>query len=260
MQFLSKNLQDEYVGMLATSHNHDVVGYHVFDYDASTDPLVLRGILKHKLIKRCWADNRDFYYIDSGYFGNSKYNKNPLGNKLYHRIVKNDLQHGAVVEIPADRWLKLGLTLSNWRNTGRNILVAAPDEKPCKFYGVDKDTWIAETVATIKQHTDRPVVVRDRAKLRSERITNTLQEALSDTFALVTFNSVAATEAIMYGIPTFTLVNNAASPVSLQDLSKIETPYYPTMDERYAWACHLAYGQFHVTELKDGSALRILGL
>jgi hypothetical protein len=132
--------------------------------------------------------------------------------------VKNDLQHGSVVERPDDRWLKLGLSLSEWRTGGRSILVAAPDEKPCKFYGVDKDAWVAETVATIKQFTDRPVIVRDRAKLRSERITNTLQEALSDTFALVTFNSVAATEAIMYGIPAFTLVNNAASPMALQDL------------------------------------------
>ena len=260
MQFLSKNLQDEYVGMLANSCNSDVYGYDIFDYNASSEPLVIRGILKHKLIKRCWADARDFYYIDSGYFGNQKSNKNPLGTKLYHRIVKNDLQHGSVVERPDDRWLKLGLSLSEWRTGGRSILVAAPDEKPCKFYGVDKDAWVAETVATIKQFTDRPVIVRDRAKLRSERITNTLQEALSNTFVLVTFNSVAATEAIMYGIPAFTLVNNAASPMALQDLSKIETPFYPTMDERYAWACHLAYGQFHVTELKDGSALRILGL
>ena len=260
MQFLSKNLQDEYVGMLAHSCNSDVCGYDIFDYNASSEPLVIRGILKHKLIKRCWADARDFYYIDSGYFGNQKSNRNPLGTKLYHRIVKNDLQHGSVVERPDDRWLKLGLSLSEWRTGGRSILVAAPDEKPCKFYGVDKDAWVAETVATIKQFTDRPVIVRDRAKLRSERITNTLQEALSNTFVLVTFNSVAATEAIMYGIPAFTLVNNAASPMALQDLSKIETPYYPTMDERYAWACHLAYGQFHVTELKDGSALRILGI
>lgn len=259
MQFLSKNLQDEYVGMLAASINSPVLGYDIFDYDASTEPLVFRGILKHKLIKRCWKDDRDFYYIDSGYVGNQKSSRNPFGHKLYHRIVKNDLQHSYIIERPDDRWIKLGLTLSEWKTPGRSILVAAPDEKPCKFYGVDKDEWIAETVATIKQHTDRPVIVRDRAKLRSERITNTLQEAMSDTYALVTFNSVAATEAIMYGIPAFTLVTNAASPVALQDLSKIETPYYPTMDERYAWASHLAYGQFHVSELKDGSALRILG-
>jgi len=41
-------------------------------------------------------------------------------------------------------------------------------------------------------------------------------------------------------------------------LSKIDTPYYPEKDKVYQWACHLAYGQFHVSEMKDGSALRIL--
>jgi hypothetical protein len=75
----------------------------------------------------------------------------------------------------------------------------------------------------------------------------------------VTYNSVAATESIFYGIPAFTLApSNAASPVSKQDLSQIDTPYYPDKDKVYQWACHLAYGQFHVNEMKDGSAWRIL--
>jgi hypothetical protein len=46
--------------------------------------------------------------------------------------------------------------------------------------------------------------------------------------------------------------------VSSQDLSQIDTPYYPDADKVYQWACHLAYGQFHVNEMKDGSAWRIL--
>jgi hypothetical protein len=46
--------------------------------------------------------------------------------------------------------------------------------------------------------------------------------------------------------------------VASTDLSKIETPYYPDMDKVFAWACHLAYGQFHVNELKDGGAKRML--
>ena len=113
----------------------------------------------------------------------------------------------------------------------------------------------------IKKYTDRPVVVRERAPQRIDRIkTSTLQEALDDdVFALVTFNSVAATEAIFHGIPAFTPAPaNAASPVSLQDITKINEPYYPDSDKLYAWACHLAYGQFHVSELRSGKAMEIL--
>lgn len=51
---------------------------------------------------------------------------------------------------------------------------------------------------------------------------------------------------------------NAASPVCLQDLSKIETPYYADNDKLYAWGCHLAYGQFHIDELKNGRAKEML--
>jgi hypothetical protein len=87
-----------------------------------------------------------------------------------------------------------------------------------------------------------------------------LQQALDDdVFALVTFNSNAATEAILYGIPTFAMAPCTASkPVSSQDLSLIETPYYPDKDKVYAWACHLAYGQFHTSELQNGKAKEML--
>jgi hypothetical protein len=46
--------------------------------------------------------------------------------------------------------------------------------------------------------------------------------------------------------------------VALQDLGQIENPYYADSDKLYAWACHLAYGQFHVDEMKTGNALRMI--
>ena len=260
MIFLSKAGEDDFINLFARGCNTTPISTDDFVYESSTDSIVLRGILKHKIMKRCWKDNRTFYYMDTGYFGNERSSANPNGWKHWHRIVKNNLQHSEIVARSDDRFKKFNKKFTPWKTNGSKILVAAPDEKPCKFYGVDKDEWIKQTVETIKKYTDRPVEVRQRAPKRIDRIANdTLQQALDqDVFALVTFNSVAAIESIFYGIPAFTLAPNAASPVSLQDISKINEPYYADNDKLYAWACHLAYGQFHTNELKSGQAMEML--
>ena len=261
MIFLSKDGQDEYINMFAQGYGKIPISTNDFDYAASTEPIVLRGILKHKIMKRCWEDGRDFYYVDTGYFGNERTVGNPNGWKYWHRIVKNNLQHGEIVARPDDRFRKFNKTFTPWKKDGRSILIAAPDEKPCKFYGTTKDQWVEHTINKIKQFTDRPIIVRERAPKRIDRVaTDTLNAALDrDIFALVTFNSVAAIESIFHGIPAFTMAPcNAASPVALQDLTRIDTPYYADKDKLYAWACHLAYGQFHIDELKNGTAMNLL--
>lgn len=257
--FLSKDGNDDYINMFARGCNSTPVSD--IKYEDSNDPIVIRGILKHKLMKRCWKDGRTFYYVDTGYFGNEKTSVNPNGWKYWHRIVKNDLQHTELIIRPSDRFKKFNKKFQPWKKGGRKILIAKPDEKPCKFYGIKLDKWLEDTVSEIKKYTDRPIEIRERAKHRIDRISSdTLQSALdNDVFALVTFNSVAAVESIFHGIPVFTLAPaNAANPVSKQDLSQIETPYYPDQDKLYAWACHLSYGQFHVDELKTGKAKFLL--
>lgn len=259
--FLSKGSEDEYVNMFGIGTGGRIISTDDFVFEDSNDPIVLRGILKKRIIQKCWRKRRDFYYMDTGYFGNQASQGNPMGWKYYHRIVKNDLQHGEIIARPDDRWNRLGLSLSDWKKNGRKILIAKPDEKPCKFYGEDLDEWMEKTINTIKKHTDRPIEIRERVKSRTDRVVSRpLKEALDDdVFALVTFNSNAATEAVMYGIPAFTLAPcHAAHPVTSQDLSKIDTPYYPDRDKMRAWVSHLSYGQFHINELKDGSAWRIL--
>lgn len=260
MIFLSKDGKDPYINMFAAGCSKPVTNTEDFVYESSDEPIMLRGILKKKIIHRCWKDFRPFYFMDTGYFGNETSQFNPYGWKYWHRIVKNDLQHSEIVPRPDDRFKIFNKKFISWKKTGRKILIAAPDDKPCKFYGTTQKDWIKNTVDTIKQHTDRPVVVRERVKNRTERVVhNTLQEALDDDiFALVTFNSIAAIESIFHGIPAFTLAPNAAKPVSLQDLKQINEPYYPDTDKLYAWACHLAYGQFHINELKSGKAKSLL--
>jgi len=261
MIFLSKDGNDEYINMFARGCGKKPISTEDFVYEDSNEPIVLRGILKHKIMKRCWEDGRDFYYIDTGYFGNERTAANPNGWKYWHRIVKNDLQHSQLIRRSDDRFRLFNKKFKPWKKTGKKILIAKPDEKPCKFYGIDLETWLGDVIDKIKKHTDRPIVIRERAPRRIDRIqTNTLQQALDDdVFALVTFNSVAAIESIFHGIPAFAMApTTAVSPVGSNDLSMIETPFYPDDDLLQSWAAHLAYGQFHINELKSGHALKIL--
>ena len=255
---LSKNGSDEYVNMFANGANITPTSDKEFDYESSKPaPILLRGILKHKLMKQCWEDERDFYYMDSGYLGNYKSPINPNGWKWFHRIVKNDLQHNQIVNRPSDRWEALKYSIPKWKKDGRNILVVMPSEKPAKFYDIDMVEWREQVINTLKQHTDRPIVVREKAD-RPTRIVKTIYEELDNAYAVVTLQSIAATEAILYGVPAFGLAPNASTPVALNDITKIETPFYADQDLVYKWACHLAYGQFHIQELNDGTAYKIL--
>ena len=258
MIFLSKNGDDEYIDMYAHGLGLESTPLESWRYEDSTEPLMLRGIMKHKIIKQCWADRRSFRYMDSGYLGNRPSFKNPHGWKNWHRIVPNNLQHDQVIPRPSDRWNRLGLEIAN-RRRGTTILIVAPDEKPCKFYDIELDAWLKQTIDTIKQHTDRPIVVRERNRSRTDRKINRVEKALDDVHAVVTFNSIAGTEAILAGVPVFALApSNAVRPVSNTDLSRIDNPWFPDRDQLLAWAYHLAYAQFHINEFKNGQAERII--
>ena len=256
--FLSKDFKDPYVNRLARSVGSKVTNN--FKLDSSLRPVVLRGILKYKIMRECLARNRTFYYIDTGYFGNMISGQNPHGWKLWHRIVCNDIQHNDLIQRPDDRIKRFNLTMPRRRH-GSRIILAAPDEKPCRYYGIDRDQWLASTIAEIKKHTDREVIVRERVRSREVRTQqDPLSRVLADnTHALVTFNSNAATESILEGVPAFVLSpSHAASPVANRDLSQIDNPFWPDQDLIYTWLCHLSYGQFHTTELENGTAYRIL--
>lgn len=256
--YLSKNGNDEYINLFAQGSGITPTTLETWQYESSMEPLVLRGILKHKIIKRCWQDGRRFLYMDTGYFGNRPHPQNPHGWKVWHRIVPDNFQHGDIITRPADRWERLKIKITP-RQTGTNILIAAPDEKPCQVYGIELTQWLEDVQSMLQQHTDRPIVLRQRDPNRQRRLVNDFQTALADVHAVVTFNSNAATESVMSGVPVFVLAPcSAAMPVANTDLSQIENPWFPDPDMVQEWCRHLAYGQFHNTELADGTAKRIL--
>lgn len=65
---------------------------------------IFRGITSKKHIRATITRGEDFYYMDSGYFGNFKNPGNPKGKKFWQRIVKNELQKSKIETKPNDRW------------------------------------------------------------------------------------------------------------------------------------------------------------
>jgi len=252
---LSKNKSDEYVNMFAEGASLPIEDYD-YDFTKKKQPILIRSLAKRKLIWDCLNNQKQFFYMDSGYVGNYKSVSNPQGWKLYHRIVKNGLQHSSIKEVPSNRWERLKYPILK-RKKGSHILLVTPSDKPCKFYGIDRDLWVENTIKEIQKHTDREIIIRDKA-LRPERLEKTIFQDLNGCHALVTYQSIAAVESVLYGVPAFTLAPTAADPVCDKDISLIETPTLQDMDKLHMWAWHLAYGQFHIEEFKDGTAYRIL--
>jgi hypothetical protein len=222
-------------------------------------PISFRSLTRRKLIQKLWREGRDFYYIDTGYIGN-------LGKrKEFHRVVKNNVQHLAgIKDVPADRYEALCswkpyMEYKGKKKGGDAILVVTPSEKPCKFYNVDRQAWLDETIHEISKHTDRPIVVRDKPSRRERIGENSLYHQLQreSVHALVTYNSIAAIEAIHAGVPAFTLAPNTAQFLASQDLAQLETPYYPSEDKVVRFLHYLAYCQYTPNELRDGTAWAI---
>jgi hypothetical protein len=224
------------------------------------DAILVRGISAGNFIKHAEQSGRDYYFMETGYLGNYRGINNETGRKVYHRIEKNAMQQRRFLDVPDDRWQALckfnpDLNYKGWRKPGKNILLIMNTEKPFDFYGVDREQWIKSTIDTIRAHTDRPIIIREKAGRSERTTTDNIYEALSNNvWALVTFNSIAAIEAIQHGVPAFALAPTAAAPVACADLSLIEAPLKLDRDIIYKWLSSVAYGQFSVEEILTGQA------
>ena len=220
--------------------------------EQSMVPVILRGITKRKEINACRAAGRDFYYIDTGYFGNGK-------KKTYHRVTRNDVQNfGPIIDRPRDRLAVTGFQPCKFKR-GSKILLAPPSQKLLNLYDIDLEQWLTNVLAEIHARTDREVVVRRKPGRTARTTDDSMAHALSqDIHCLVTFSSIAAGEALLNGKPAITLGPNAAAALCSQTLDAINEPYVPTLDEVEAWAAHIAYCQFNEAEMRNGTAWRIL--
>lgn len=262
--FLVVDPNDAIVGNLASGTSATVLpDYSALHEYSPAVPVIIRGMTQRKVINACVDQGRDFYYIDTGYIGNL------TKHKRWHRIVKNGMQHSLpMYDLPSDRFNQMVdqipydcVKFSGWKKDGSAILLVTPSEKPCKYYGIDREKWVTDTIAEIKKHSDRNIIVRDKALRRGDRVnSNSIYAQLKedDIYAVVTYNSIAATEAIGYGIPAFALAPTIADPLCYSDLSKLEDPMYADAEHVEQWQNWIGYCQYTVPEMVDGTAIQLI--
>lgn len=204
-------------------------------------------------------------YIDLGYWARRA--GGGLGRfRGYHKLGVNSRHPTAYFRKfshDGTRASRLRLSVAPWR-TGRHILVAGMGFKAANAEGLIPEQWERSVIREIALHTKRPIIYRPKPSChRSGPVggvqfsppTQPLEEVFQDCHAVVTHHSNVAVDALLAGIPTFCW-EGAATPMSLQDLSKIETPYRP--DDRQQWLHDVTWCQFHVDEMAAGIPWRHL--
>ncbi len=232
---------------------------------------VFQGLLRgtKQVHDVCIAEQKDWYYFDQPYFFSNDYQQSDTGDKWY-RICKNNTQKNYLEQsYKVDRrFAKLidrlnqkcrdELTPKPWQYGGKHILVIPPSFHTAYWYGIDKDEWTKDIVKKLKQHTKRDIIVRQKYHLNSDwspyRNETPLSEDLKDCYAMVSFHSMCAVQAVMNGIPSYCSEHSPAYPVSLglNELDQIKDPLYA--GDREDWVKSLMCSQFTVDEMKSGQA------
>ena len=252
-----------------------------FDYTFPTwngeipDVAVFQGLLRgtKKVHDVCIAEQKDFFYFDQPYFFSNDYQQSDTGDKWY-RICKNNTQKNYLeqsykVDRRFDKLMerlnqkcKDELTPKPWQYDGKHILIIPPSYHTAHWYGIDRHEWTQNIVNKISLH-DRthPIVIREKFKGKAdwgEKVDKPLSEDLKDCYAMVSFHSMCAVQAVMNGIPSYCSEHSPAYPVSLglNELGQIKDPLYA--GDREDWVKSLMCSQFTVDEMKSGQAYKHL--
>lgn len=164
---------------------------------------------------------------------------------------------GVKAETPKpDRWAALGITLQPWKKT--RFLEAgykpSADQYALLLEQHPGDA-AAPMVADFREQVELaadvrgwPLRVRHHPLYKQNE--RTLAEDLAGADLAITWASTAAIEAVIDGVPTYAFNKNAiTAPVTRP--SFLFAPYYGA---RLPWASALAYRQWTLAELADGTA------
>lgn len=199
-------------------------------------PKVWRSLMKAQ------ADERTWYYGDHAYFG----------RKIWFRITRNGFQHPGVGAPDFKRLRMFHQQAEPFRRTGRQILICLQSENYHERMGSTQKQFLIDVTRRIRAVSDRQIVVR------TKQTATPFEKHLRTAWCVVTHSSVCAMHALMAGVPAFATAPTAWGLLAPNDLSRIEEPYYPDADLRWALAGRLAANQWTLDEITTGQAWRKL--
>lgn len=275
------------------SHGVRVVGDNAIDvYDQkiiSADVGVIQGwissgtgmmsshaLLRDNVIKQQLFSKRYVIAVDSNLFLYAN-TSNPLH---YLRYSFNDVfPHKGIycdTEIDPTRWKKisgnLGINLKNYRITGDHILILMQRNGGWSMGGLDVQDWAISIIDTLRQYTDRPIVIRPhpgdkdsrnyldpsnpKCKIKFSkrvRLSNNINliDDLRNCWAAINYNSSPVVGAAIEGYPIFVSdpIRSQCKEIANTDLAQIENPLMP---DRQRWVERLSMFHWNFDELKSG--------
>lgn len=229
------------------------------DYDAA----VFYGLGSNnpRMFRDFKARKKAAVYIDLGYWGRRE------GGRLtgYHKISVGDRHPTAYFQKRKhdnSRAAHFGLAPEPWRRGGA-ILLCGMGPKAAEAEGFEPTQWERWAVAELRKHTDRPIIYRPKPNWpTARRLEGTewgavakdgeIKDALDGVWAVVSHHSNANVEALQLGVPSFTL-GGVALPLSEARFSLIEAPRLPSDAVRAQWLADVAWTQWSVAEMAEGS-------
>lgn len=175
-------------------------------------------------------------------------------------------------EIIPTRASTLGISVKPWTNSGYNIVIAC-QRSDSEQWSRQPPTvaWLTETARKIREHTDKPIVIRPHPRQRIANIPGCViespqpipgtydsfnyEQCLKTAWVVVNHNSGPGSQAILNGVPAFVNSSSLAAPVGNLDLAHIENPLRP---DRTQWIEQLAHTEWTISEIESGLPLERL--
>lgn len=163
-----------------------------------------------------------------------------------------------------DRFDRLLITVTEpQRRTGPIILFGQlPGDAA---HGLDEagvTGWANETVAALRALTGLSVLWRPHPYAAmadpAPRHEGSLRDALREASAVVTINSTAGLKALVRGVPVFCRADAFYADLANTDLAAIASPYMPDAQTLRPFLNRLAYAQWTIPEMRDGTASRFI--